>query len=226
MLFFDKVSKIYSATSQALKDVTLKIKPKEFVSLVGPSGSGKTTLFKLIIAEEHPTEGRIFYAENEVTGMKQKDLPYLRRKVGRIFQDYRLLPTKTAFENVAFAMEAAGKTREEIDHDVPQVLELVGLSDKSHQFPHELSGGESQRVAIARAVINRPEVILADEPTGNLDPLNTWDIIRLLLKVNELGTTVILATHDKEIIDSLDKRVVALEKGEIVRDEERGKYVV
>ena len=226
MIRFQNVSKHYTSGRPALLEVTLNVDPGEFVSIVGHSGAGKTTLLKLLFAEEHPTEGRIFYAENEVTGMKQKDLPYLRRKVGRIFQDYRLLPTKTAFENVAFAMEAAGKTREEIEHDVPQVLELVGLSDKAQQFPHELSGGESQRVAIARAVINRPEVILADEPTGNLDPLNTWDIIRLLLKVNELGTTVILATHDKEIIDSLDRRVVALEKGEIVRDEERGKYVV
>ncbi|MBI4134754.1 MAG: cell division ATP-binding protein FtsE [Candidatus Sungbacteria bacterium] len=224
MIFFENVSKVYSPTSVALKGVTLEVKPKEFVSIVGPSGSGKTTLFKLLIAEEKPSDGRIFYDQDEVNRMNQRELPYLRRRIGRIFQDYRLLSTRTAFENVAFAMEAAGKTREEIEYDVPQVLELVGLSDRAHQFPHELSGGESQRIAIARALVNRPEVILADEPTGNLDPVNTWEIIRLLVKINELGTMVLLATHDKEIIDSLDRRVIALEKGEIVRDEERGKY--
>ncbi|MBI3627163.1 MAG: cell division ATP-binding protein FtsE [Candidatus Sungbacteria bacterium] len=224
MIFLDNVSKIYSETATALKGITLRIKPKEFVSLVGPSGSGKTTLFKLLIREEDPSEGKIFFEDVDITGMAAKDLPYLRRRVGRVFQDYRLLPMKNTFENVAFAMEAAGKTKEEIEHDVPQVLELVGLADKSNNFPHELSGGESQRVAIARALVNRPDVILADEPTGNLDPTNTWDIIRLLEKINELGTTVMLATHDKEVIDSLGRRVVALEKGEVIRDEKKGKY--
>ena len=226
MIFFENVSKIYSPTSFALKGVTLRINPKEFVSLVGASGSGKTTLFKLLIAEEKPTEGSIYFDDKEVTDLKLGELPYLRRRIGKVFQDYKLLPTKTAFENVAFAMAASGRTAEEIKHDVPQVLDLVGLAEKSNQFPHELSGGESQRIAIARALVNRPEVILADEPTGNLDPVNTWEIIRLLLKINELGTTVILATHDKEIINSLDRRVVALEKGEIIRDEERGKYMI
>lgn len=226
MISFDNVSKIYSPTSIALKGVTLRIRPKEFVSLVGASGSGKTTLFKLLIAEEKPSEGEIYFDQHEITGMKPGELPYLRRRIGRIFQDFRLLPTQNAYENVAFAMAAAGRTSEEMAHDVPQVLELVGLADKAHHFPHELSGGEQQRIAIARALVNRPEVILADEPTGNLDPVNTWDIIRLLMKINELGTTVMLATHDKEIIDSLGKRVVALEKGEIVRDDEKGKYVI
>jgi len=226
MIFFDNVSKIYSPTSIALKGVSLRIKPKEFVSLVGASGSGKTTLFKLLISEEKPTEGSIFFDEEDITHLTSRELPYLRRRIGKVFQDYRLLPTQTAFENVAFAMAASGRTTEEILHDVPQVLDLVGLSDKSGSFPHELSGGESQRVAIARALVNRPEVILADEPTGNLDPINTWGIIRLLLKINELGTTVVLATHDKEIINSLDRRVVSLEKGEIIQDEERGKYVI
>ncbi len=224
MIFFDNVSKIYSPTSIALEEVTLRIQPKEFISLVGPSGSGKTTLLKLLIAEERPTEGRVFFDQDEITAMRPKELPYLRRRIGKVFQDYKLLPTKTAYENVAFALEASGKSARDISHDVPQVLELVGLTDKMSHFPHELSGGESQRVAIARALVNRPEVFLADEPTGNLDPVNTWEIIRLLLKINELGTTVILATHDKEIIDSLDRRVVALEKGRVVRDEERGKY--
>ncbi|KKW20676.1 MAG: Cell division ATP-binding protein FtsE [Parcubacteria group bacterium GW2011_GWA1_51_12] len=225
MIFFDNVSKIYSPTSTALEGVTLRIQPKEFVSLVGPSGSGKTTLLRLLIAEERPTEGRVFFDQDEITALRPKELPYLRRRIGKVFQDYRLLPTKTAMENVAFAMEASGKSAEEILHDVPQVLELVGLTDKMSHFPHELSGGELQRVAIARALVNRPEVFLADEPTGNLDPVNTWEIIRLLLKINELGTTVILATHDKEIIDALDRRVIELEKGRVVRDEERGKYI-
>ncbi|MBI2096689.1 MAG: cell division ATP-binding protein FtsE [Candidatus Sungbacteria bacterium] len=226
MIFFENVSKIYSPTSTALKGVTLRIQPKEFVSIVGPSGSGKTTLLKLLTVEERPTEGRIFFDQSEVTMLRPKELPYLRRRIGKVFQDYRLLPTKTAYENVAFALEAAGHLTKEIEHDVPQVLELVGLTEKIHHFPHELSGGELQRVAIARALVNRPEVFLADEPTGNLDPVNTREIIRLLLKINELGATVILATHDKEIIDSLDRRVVALEKGEIIRDEERGKYII
>ena len=225
MIFFDNVSKIYSPTSTALEGVTLRIQPKEFVSLVGPSGSGKTTLLRLLIAEERPTEGRVFFDQDEITALRPKELPYLRRRIGKVFQDYRLLPTKTAMENVAFAMEASGKSAEEILHDVPQVLELVGLTDKMSHFPHELSGGELQRVAIARALVNRPEVFLADEPTGNLDPVNTWEIIRLLLKINELGTTVILATHDKEIIDALDRRGIELEKGRGVRDEERGKYI-
>jgi len=225
MIFFDNVSKIYSPTSTALEGVTLRIQPREFVSLVGPSGSGKTTLLRLLIAEERPTEGRVFFDQDEITALRPKELPYLRRRIGKVFQDYRLLPTKTAMENVAFAMEASGKSAEEILHDVPQVLELVGLTDKMSHFPHELSGGELQRVAIARALVNRPEVFLADEPTGNLDPVNTWEIIRLLLKINELGTTVILATHDKEIIDALDRRVIELEKGRVVRDEERGKYI-
>lgn len=226
MIFFENVSKVYSPTAVALKDVNLRIQPKEFVSLVGTSGSGKTTLFKLLIAEERPTEGKIYYGDEEITSMTAGDLPYLRRRIGRVFQDYRLLSSNNVYENVSFAMAAAGKSREEIEHDVPQVLELVGLADKLDRFPHELSGGESQRVAIARALINRPEIILADEPTGNLDPMNTWEIIRLLIKINELGTTVMLATHDKEVIDSLDRRVITLENGQVVRDEERGKYVV
>lgn len=226
MIFFDNVSKIYTSGDIALKDVTLRVQPKEFISLVGPSGSGKTTLFKLLIAEDRPSDGKIYYGENEVTSMKSGELPYLRRRIGRIFQDFRLLGHQNVYENVAFAMSAAGRKDLDIQNDVPQVLELVGLMDKAHRFPHELSGGESQRVAIARALVNRPEVILADEPTGNLDPMNTWEIIRLLTKINELGTTILLATHDKEIIDSLHRRVISLEKGEIIRDDERGKYVI
>ena len=224
MIFFDNVSKIYSPTSVALKNVSIRIQPKEFVSIVGQSGAGKSTLLKLLIAEERPTEGRIFLDGEEVTALPRGELPRIRRRVGAIFQDYRLLPGKTAGENVAFAMEAAGRPEEEIRQNVPEVLEIVGLIDKMNNFPHELSGGEKQRVAIARALVNQPDVIMADEPTGNLDPVNTWDIVRLLERINELGTTVILATHDKQIVDHLGRRVISLEKGAVVRDEEKGKY--
>ena len=224
MIRFQNVSKIYSPTSIALKDVSLEIKPKEFVSLVGPSGAGKSTILKLLIAEEEPSQGRIFFDGMEVTDLPSRSLPHLRRRVGMIFQDYKLLAGKTAYENVAFAMEAAGRAPGEIRENVPEVLELVDLLDKREHFPHELSGGEKQRVAIARAIVNQPDVLMADEPTGNLDPTNTWEIVRLLQKVNELGTTVILATHDKQIVDHLGRRVISLEKGELVRDEKKGKY--
>jgi len=226
MIYFDKVSKVYSPTSIALEDVSFSIEPQEFVSVVGQSGSGKTTLLKLLLAEEKPTAGKVFFESLDVSRLSNGELPKLRRRIGAVFQDYKLLPTKTAYENVAFAMEAAGKTDEEISGDVPQVLELVGLVDKAWHFPSELSGGELQRVAIARAIVNRPDVVLADEPTGNLDPINTWEIIGLLEKINELGTTVMLATHDKEVINSLKRRVITLEKGKMVRDEKRGRYVL
>src|SRR3989338_3138210 len=194
--------------------------------MVGSSGAGKTTFLKLLIREEEPSRGKIFLDGSEISDIARGNLHVLRRRIGTIFQDYKLLPSKTAYENVAFAMEAAGKSDEEIDEDVPQSLEIVGLRDKMHNFPHQLSGGEKQRVAIARAIVNRPDVILADEPTGNLDPINTCEIIGLLDKINELGTTVILATHDKDVINSLKRRVVTLEKGKIVRDEKRGRYVL
>lgn len=226
MIFFDNISKIYNHSSIALKNVTLRIHPKEFVSIVGSSGAGKTTLLKLFIREEEPTEGKIFLDGIDVTAVPKSQLHHIRRRIGTVFQDYKLLPMKTACENVAFVMEVAGKHDEEINEDVPQVLELVGLKDKMHNFPHQLSGGEKQRVAIARAIVNRPDVILADEPAANLDPINTWEIIKLLQKVNELGTTVILASHDKEIINALDRRVVVVEKGKIISDVEKGKYLV
>lgn len=226
MIFFDNVSKIYSPTSAALRNVTLRIKPKEFVSIVGASGAGKSTLLKMLIAEEKPTEGRIFIDGDEVTALSFRELPRVRRRIGAVFQDFKLLPQKTAYENIAFAMEAAGKDEEEIAEDVPQVLELVGLADKADHLPHELSGGEKQRVAIARALVNQPDVVMADEPTGNLDPVNTGEIIKLLEKINQLGRTVILATHDKEIVDKLKRRVVSIDKGQIIRDEERGKYIL
>lgn len=226
MIFFDNVSKIYNHNSVALKNVTLRIQPKEFITLVGSSGAGKSTLLKLMIREEEPSSGRIFLDGLEITDIAKRDLHHIRRRIGTVFQDYKLLPQKTAYENVAFAMEVAGKSDEEIREDVGQVLELVGLGDKINNFPYQLSGGEKQRVAIARALVNRPDVILADEPTGNLDPINTWEIIKLLQKINELGTTVVLASHDKEIINAIDKRVVVLDKGEIISDQERGKYLV
>lgn len=225
MIFFDNVSKIYNHRSAALRNVTLRFHPKEFVSLVGSSGAGKSTFLKLLIREETPSEGAIFLDGLEVGALAPGDLHHLRRRIGTVFQDYKLLPTKTASENVAFAMEAAGKLDDEIAEDVPQVLEMVGLAEKKDSFPHQMSDGEKQRVAIARALVNRPDVILADEPTANLDPINTREIINLLHKINDLGTTVILATHDKEVVNSLGKRVVTLERGEVVSDEERGKYM-
>ncbi|OGZ94962.1 MAG: cell division ATP-binding protein FtsE [Candidatus Sungbacteria bacterium RIFCSPHIGHO2_01_FULL_50_25] len=226
MIFFDNVSKIYNHHSVALKNVTLKVDPKDFIFLVGSSGAGKTTLLKLLIREEQPTDGKIFLDGVEVTNTDVNDLHMIRRRVGTVFQDYKLLPTKTAYENISFVMEAAGRADAEIEEDVPEVLELVGLSDKRDNFPHQLSGGEKQRVAIARALVNRPDVILADEPTGDLDPINTLEIIKLLQKINELGTTIVLSTHNKEIVNSSDKRVVLLDKGEIISDKEKGKYLL
>jgi len=226
MIYFDKVSKIYSKNSVAIEEISFTVEPQEFVSLVGQSGAGKTTLLKLLLAEEAPTEGKVFFESVNVHSISKGKLTEVRRKIGVVFQDFRLLPNKTVFENIAFAMEAAGKKDEEIKNDVPQVMDLVGLEDKGWRFPSELSGGERQRVAIARAIVNQPDLIIADEPTGNLDPLNTWEIINILKKVNELGTTVVLATHNKGIIDSLNKRVITLEKGRITRDDKEGRYVL
>jgi len=209
-----------------LEDINLRINPGEFVSLVGRSGAGKSTLIKLLIGEEKPTRGRVFFGQYEVNKLRDKELPTLRRHIGIVFQDFRLLPNKTAYENVAFALEVAGRLQGEIKELVPQVLDMVGLGDKSRHFPHELSGGEKQRVAIARAMVHRPEVIIADEPTGNLDPIHTWEIIALLQKINQLGTTLILATHDKDVVNSLDKRVITLDQGRVIRDEEKGKYIL
>lgn len=225
MIVFQNVSKIYNGCT-ALDKLNLVIKPNEFISLAGPSGAGKSTLLKLLIGEEKPSKGKVFLDKQNVHLIKENDLPRLRRKIGMVFQDFRLLPDRTAYENVAFAMEVVGASNKEIAQDVPQLLELVGLADKLGQFPHQLSGGEKQRVAIARALIHRPAVILADEPTGNLDLLNSWDIVRLLLKINELGTTIILATHDREIINALGRRVITLDKGRLIRDEEKGRYIL
>ncbi|MBU2109773.1 cell division ATP-binding protein FtsE [Patescibacteria group bacterium] len=228
MIYFDKVSKIYNSSplSVALEDINFAIEHEEFVSVVGQSGAGKTTLLRMLIAEEKPTSGKVFFESIDIHSIPQSKLPFLRRKIGVVFQDFRLLPNKTAYENVAFAMEAAGRMDKEIDENVPQALELVNLIDKACNFPHELSGGERQRVAIARALVNQPDVLLADEPTGNLDPLSTWEIVQILRKINDLGTTILMATHNKMIIDSLGKRVITLEKGRIIRDDKEGRYVI
>ena len=228
MIYFDKVSKVYHNKSQtiALEDVTFSVEPGEFVSVVGHSGSGKTTLLKMLLAEEKPTSGTVSFESVDVHSLNNGDVSNFRRKIGVVFQDFKLLPQKTTYENIAFAMEAAGRTDEEISSDVPHALDLVDLSSKMLNFPHELSGGERQRVAIARAIINQPDVIIADEPTGNLDPINTYDIVQILKKINDLGTTVILTTHNKGVIDSLGKRLITMEKGRIARDDKRGKYVL
>lgn len=224
MIHFDKVTKIYSDDSVALDDVTIRIEPKEFVSIVGHSGAGKTTLIKMILAEERPTRGAVLFETVDIHKLKRKHMPAFRRRIGTVFQDFRLIPNKTVFENIAFAMEAAGRTDEEIAADVPHVLDLVDLGRKIWSFPHELSGGEKQRVAIARAIVNQPDIIIADEPTGNLDPINTYDIVQILKKINDLGTTVILTTHNKGVIESVGKRVITMEKGKVVRDDKEGKY--
>ncbi len=226
MIFFDRVTKVYPDTSVALQNITLTIEPSEFVSIVGQSGAGKTTLLKMLLAEEKPSEGKVFYESSDVHRLSKSGMNDLRRKIGMIFQDFRLISGKTVYENIAFTMEASGKTDEEIEQDVPHVLELVDLKNKIWNFPHELSGGEKQRVAIARALVNQPDVLIADEPTGNLDPVNTYDIVQILKKINDYGTTVILTTHNKGIIDMLGKRVVAMEKGRIVRDDKEGKYFI
>ena len=231
MITLSNITKIYSSrrgdgSIVALDDVSFRIGKKEFVSIVGKSGAGKTTLLKLILAEEKPTSGTIFFDKQDIFEIKKSQLSLFRRRIGTVFQDYKLFPSKTTYENIAYVMEVMGASDEDINRDVPQVLEIVGLTARADNFPKELSGGEKQRVAIARALIHRPDTILADEPTGNLDPYNTFDIIQLLVKIYELGTTVVLSTHNKEVINSLGKRVVTLENGKVVRDEEKGRFVL
>lgn len=196
------------------------------MSIVGHSGAGKTTLIKLILAEEHPTSGTVFFESIDIHKLSNSAITKLRRKIGVVFQDFKLLPNKTAYENIAFAMEAAGKTDAEIRSDVPHVLELVDLSSKMLHFPHQLSGGEKQRLAIARAIINQPEIIIADEPTGNLDPINTYEVVQILKKINDLGTTVVLTTHNRGVIESVGRRVITLDNGRIVRDDKDGKFMI
>jgi cell division transport system ATP-binding protein len=226
MIYFDQVSKLYNDGQTALNSVTLSIAPKEFVSIVGHSGAGKTTLLKMLLAEEKPSEGGVFFESSDIHSFKRSELNSFRRRIGTVFQDFRLLPNKTAYENIAFAMEAAGKTDVEIHSDVPHVLELVDLGDKMWNFPHQLSGGEKQRVAIARAIVNQPDIIIADEPTGNLDPINTYEIVQILKKINDLGTMVILTTHNKGVIDSVGGRVVTMDGGRVIRDDKKGKYAL
>jgi cell division transport system ATP-binding protein len=227
VIYFDHVSKIYTAAqTPALDDVTLTFEPKEFVSVVGHAGAGKTTLLKMILAEETPSSGAVFFESQNVHTIPRSRLHTLRRKIGTVFQDFKLIPGKTAFENIAFAMEAAGRADEEIAADVPHVLDLIDLSEKAWNFPKELSGGERQRVAIGRAIVNQPDVLLADEPTGNLDPINTYQVVEILKRINELGTTVILTSHNKGVVDSLGKRVVTMDNGRVVRDDKEGRYVI
>lgn len=226
MLKFNDVTKLYHTGDIALKNINIHIKPKEFVSIIGHSGAGKTTLLKLILAEEGPTEGTVTFEDINIHKLKKTHINQYRRRVGTVFQDFRLLPDKTAYENVAFAMEAAGRTDEEIENDVPHALDLVGLKHKMHNFPDELSGGEKQRVAIARAIVNQPDMIIADEPTGNLDPVNTYEIIQLLKKVNDLGTTILLTTHNVGVIDNLGRRVITIKDGQVALDSHDGKYIL
>jgi cell division transport system ATP-binding protein len=227
MIYFDNVSKLYNdGRSAALQEVTFQVAPREFVSIVGHSGAGKTTLLKMIIAEDKPSNGQVFFESLDVHRIPRTKLPNYRRKIGTVFQDFKLLPNKTAYENVAFAMEANGRTDAEIAENVPQALALVDLDDKVWNFPHELSGGEKQRVAIARAIVNQPDIIIADEPTGNLDPIATYEVVQILRKINDLGTTVIMTTHNKGVIDEIERRVITMDGGRIVRDDVKGKYVL
>lgn len=226
MINFKDVTKKYSDNSLALSEVTFEILPQEFISIVGHSGAGKTTLLKMILAEERPTSGNVLFENIDIHQLKQHDVNRLRRKIGAVFQDFKLLPHKTAFENIAFAMEVAGRSDSDIASDVPHVLDLVDLGHKMNSFPHELSGGEKQRVAIARAIVNHPDIIIADEPTGNLDPINTYEIVQILKKIHDLGTTVILTTHNKGVVDLLGRRVITMDKGRIVRDDPEGRYVL
>jgi cell division transport system ATP-binding protein len=227
MISYKNIFTIYDDNFMALDGVSLEIKLGEFVSLVGPSGAGKSTLLKLLTRELSPNEGEIWVDGVNLASLSNNDVPLLRRKIGTIFQDFKLLSNKNAFENVAFALEVCGIPQEEIQADVPKVLGIVGLNQKMNSFPHQMSGGEKQRLAIARALIHRPKIILADEPTGNLDMVNSYDVVKLLMKINELGTTVILATHNREIVNSVGRRVITMEKGKVVRDQmEEGKYII
>src|ERR1700689_2897137 len=224
MIRFDNVSKTYKGGSVAVRDVSIEIDKGEFVFLVGPSGSGKTTLIRLLLREELPDSGKIWVAGRDLGAMSSWRVPYLRRNIGCVFQDFRLLPNKTVFENVAFALEVIGRPRHVISNQVPQVLDLVGLAKKTDNLPGELSGGEQQRVAVARAFVNRPLILLADEPTGNLDPKTSQGIMQLLDRINRTGTTVVIATHDEGLVDKMRRRVLELSNGVLVRDQARGVY--
>lgn len=224
MILLDRVTKNYPRRGTALERVSFHIEPKEFVILVGHSGAGKSTILKLLTREEKPTSGKIIVGGIDYETLKDKDIPMLRRKIGTVFQDFKLLPNKTVFENVAFALEIVGHSNREIRHTVPRVLEIVGLSGKEHRYPFELSGGERQRVAIARAIVRQPKILIADEPTGNLDPKHAWDVIRVLEKINKYGTTVLLTTHNQEIVNRLKRRVITIKEGQVVTDRAGGEY--
>ena len=224
MIRCDHVTKLYKDSVLALEDVSVEIGKGEFVFLVGPSGSGKSTFLRLVLKEEEPTKGAIFVAGKNIRTLSTWKVPYLRRNIGTVFQDFKLLPDKTVFDNVAFALEVIGKPKHTIDTRVPEILELVGLGEKLSNFPDELSGGEQQRVSIARAFVNRPLILLADEPTGNLDPATSVDIMKLLDRINRTGTTVVMATHDNAIVDAMRRRVIELDTGKVIRDQSRGVY--
>ncbi len=226
MIHFQDVTRTYPPDITGVANVNLRIQPGEFVSIVGQSGTGKTTLVKLLIAEEKPDRGRIEIGGWDITRIRGKDIPLLRRQMGVVFQDFKLLPQKTVGENIAFALEVSGASRKRIRTVVPQVLKIVGLEEKAQRYPLQISGGEKQRVAIARALVHRPKILVADEPTGNLDSINTREIIDLLLKINQFGTTVLLVTHNREVVNTLRRRVVTLDAGQIVSDQEVGKYLL
>jgi cell division transport system ATP-binding protein len=218
MILLDRVTKVYNKTNVALDRVSLHVEPKEFVVIVGQSGAGKSTFLKLLTREERPTSGKIIVGGLDYEHLKDKKIPLLRRKIGVVFQDFKLLPNKNVFENVAFALEIVGMGNKEIEYTVPRVLNIVGLSGKEKSYPRELSGGERQRVAIARAIARQPKILIADEPTGNLDPKHAWDVIQVLEKINKYGTTVLLTTHNQEIVNKLKRRVITIENGKIVSD--------
>lgn len=224
MILLDRVSKVYGKTHVALDRVSLHVEPKEFVVIVGQSGAGKSTFLKLLTREERPTGGKIIVGGVDYEQLKDKKIPLLRRKIGVVFQDFKLLSNKTVFENVAFALEIVGMGNKEIQYTVPRVLNIVGLTGKENNYPRELSGGERQRVAIARAIARQPKILIADEPTGNLDPKHAWDVIKVLEKINKYGTTVLLTTHNQEIVQKLNRRVITIKNGKIVSDKVGGEY--
>jgi cell division transport system ATP-binding protein len=226
MIKFFNVSKIYNPDVQALKNINLHIKPGEFVSIVGQSGTGKTTMVKILTGEERANSGKILVGGWDITNIGQREVPWLRRQIGVIFQDFKLLPRKNLRENVAFALEVCGKTPSKISNIVPQVMKIVGLDSKQGRYPHEVSGGEKQRAAIARALVHRPKILLADEPTGNLDSINANEIIDLFLRINKFGTTIVLVTHNREIVNKLKRRVITIDSGSIVNDQAVGKYIL
>jgi cell division transport system ATP-binding protein len=227
MILLDRVTKTYGKKrGAAIERISLHVEAKEFVIIVGPSGAGKSTILKLLTREEKPTSGKIVVGGIDYERLRDKDVPYLRRKIGVVFQDFKLLPNRTVFENVAFALEIVGMGNREIKHTVPKVLDIVGLKGKEQSYPAELSGGEHQRVAIARAIVRQPKILIADEPTGNLDPKHAWDVIRVLEKINKYGTTVLLTTHNKEIVDKLKRRVITVKDGKVSSDRARSAYKV